>query len=155
MSDIQPSSKFKGPKFKIDTYPPHHSAFCRKYPIVAGQFSFDLIALEGSKASLKSIEIGLKGHVRIGDTDEYCTRDKKVFEKFTENFILFDQSSVVYDGLTSVENCDDNGIVQSEFHFEFPSDKKLQSTVAYKGSNPHRRATVMYYLYSKLSLFVD
>ncbi|GME71644.1 unnamed protein product [Ambrosiozyma monospora] len=149
MSDIQPSSKFKGPTFKIDRYPPHDSAFCRRYPVVAGHFSLDLSSLESSIASLKSIEIGLKGHVRVGYSETRYSKIKKTVEKHTENHILFDQSKIVHDGT------DADGMVQSEFRFEFPSDKKLPSTVTYKARNLTYHATVMYYLYAKLSLVVD
>ncbi|GME76782.1 unnamed protein product [Ambrosiozyma monospora] len=151
----QSSSQFKGPKFTIDNYPPHDSAFCRNYPVVAGQFSFDLNVLEGSAASLKSIEIGLKGHVRTGYRSTRTLGYKRIVEKHTDNDILFDQSKVVYDGPKCVESSGLDGLLQSRFHFEFPSDKKIPSTVTYKAWNSTYRATVMYYIYAKLSLFID
>ncbi|GME84510.1 unnamed protein product [Ambrosiozyma monospora] len=47
-------------------------------------------------------------------------------------------------------------MVQSDFRFEFPSDRKLPSTLSYISAWERiHHGTVMYYLYAKLSLFVD
>ncbi|GME71643.1 unnamed protein product [Ambrosiozyma monospora] len=157
MTETQPASNFRCPKFKINSYPPHYSAFCRNYPVVAGQFTFDLSSLKNSKASLKSIEIGLKGHVRVGYSETRYSKIKKTVEKHTENHILFDQSKIVYDGSANVESSGVDGMLQSEFRFVFPSDKKLPSTFSYKSecSTTLNHVLVMYYLYAKLSLVVD